>query len=125
MKNIIITRDLIQNLLMEFTYFKLNTVLLVRYYKKVFRPPRCSHCHICNYCMEKFDHHCPWLGTCVAKKNYFNFILYVLFKSLLLSVNVAASVYGIVELSKGQIKAIDVVGIIVLILLGLASLGVC
>ena len=74
--------------------------------------------------MEKFDHHCPWLGTCIAKKNYFYFMFYVLFKSLLLSLNVAAAIYGIVKLSQGYVSAINIVGIVVLALLALASAGV-
>lgn len=43
----------------------------------IYRPPRASHCDICGVCIQKMDHHCPWLGTCIGKKNYKQFYLFL------------------------------------------------
>ncbi|KAH0861542.1 hypothetical protein HID58_089803 [Brassica napus] len=42
----------------------------------LYRPPRASHCSICNNCVQRFDHHCPW-------RNYPFFICFISTSTLL------------------------------------------
>ena len=66
-----------------------------------FRPPRTSHCAECDNCVERFDHHCLWMGTCVGKRNYKYFYL-VLSLTTILSLIQIFSCIGFIVLKLKQ-----------------------
>lgn len=56
------------------------------------RPPRAGHCWSCNRCYLRHDHHCPWIGNCVAAYNHRFFATFLLFIGLA-GVSVPASIW--------------------------------
>ncbi|GLJ25160.1 hypothetical protein SUGI_0481280 [Cryptomeria japonica] len=72
----------------------------------VYRPPRCSHCSICDNCVERFDHHCPWVGQCIGQRNYLFFFMFVASTTLLCIYAFAISALYIKFLMDGGARSV-------------------
>jgi hypothetical protein len=44
----------------------------------IYKDSLTSHCFDCNICIEGYDHHCPWTGHCIGKKNLFYFYCFLI-----------------------------------------------
>ena len=51
---------------------------------KIIRLPRCRHCNLCQRCVDRFDHHCPWVNNCIGKNNFVYFYSFVFIQTIYL-----------------------------------------
>lgn len=86
----------------ERKHFKINQLGYLREYRycstcSIMRPSRSTHCYDCNNCVERFDHHCPWIGNCAGKRNYKYFFIFLI---LLNTLTVFIGAFSIARIAK-------------------------
>lgn len=70
------------------------------------RPIRSKHCRhifllnlksinyrICDKCVMRYDHHCPWLRNCIGVKNHRSFLIYLILLNLASGLVLSACLY--------------------------------
>ncbi|GMG37229.1 unnamed protein product [Ambrosiozyma monospora] len=77
----------------------------------IWRPVRASHCSRCNACVANLDHHCPWLANCVGQRNYWYFIVFLIFLQVCCFFLISTSFYHVHKAGLNHAKAACFLGI--------------
>jgi len=59
---------------------------------RIVKPLRSKHCKFCDRCVTRFDHHCPWVNTCIGSGNHDVFVYFLVI--MLMALGLYAYVSG-------------------------------
>ena len=72
---------------------------------EIVRTPRSRHCGTCNQCVERFDHHCPWINNCIGINNHKYFMAFISLLIVNIFTNFGLTVWNLIHMVQmGQDK---------------------
>ncbi|EGG01113.1 uncharacterized protein MELLADRAFT_30497, partial [Melampsora larici-populina 98AG31] len=62
-----------------------------------YRPPRSSHCRMCDCCIDGLDHHCTYLNNCIGSRNYLYYLTFLITSVLSLVMIIGTSIWRVLN----------------------------
>ncbi|KAI8991773.1 DHHC palmitoyltransferase-domain-containing protein [Mycotypha africana] len=87
---------------------------------QVWKPDRAHHCRVCDACILRMDHHCPWVNGCVGIKNHRYYIQFLFYASLYASFVFLTSIIIFIQ-SRG-LATFDGIALVVVIVAGIFTI---
>ncbi|KAF9514443.1 hypothetical protein BS47DRAFT_1452890 [Hydnum rufescens UP504] len=69
---------------------------------RIYRPPRSTHCKMCDNCVDGCDHHCQWVNNCIGRRNYTHFFTFLIAVSITAIYIIVTSALHIYFLARGD-----------------------
>ncbi|EAR85793.2 DHHC zinc finger protein (macronuclear) [Tetrahymena thermophila SB210] len=69
------------------------------------QPTRSKHCLICNRCISTYDHHCPWIGVCIAQRNHLFFFFFIICQNVVSTLTIIEFIHFLAEKVNWKIQS--------------------
>ena len=68
---------------------------------------RTLHCDECGLCAIRYDHHCPWLSTCIGLNNHKYFLFFILTNAVFFGFTTSLYIYCALHITELNLEIID------------------